>query len=266
MDRRPVAAGRARRKGAIALAITVSTALALAACSLLSSDPSAARPCASEHSAARCDAMLAWASGSLGVPVDQIVGLELAPRTTEPPQMDRTHAVGLVVRLADGSSRTATVMCPGVSGGFRPECMPEPHLILHWPGSNGYHDYPEGATPVPAMDPAVAAAATPLAVPRLDIPIAQPGLQRIKVGRATLANGILQESSFQVTETWPANLVLRDGSVSLELVSLDGGRPFFNSYDHGWIPGLERVDVFIVFDPVIVRPGARLIVTDVLVR
>jgi hypothetical protein len=144
--------------------------------------------------------------------------------------------------------------------------MPEPQLVLSNLIEGGYRDTPEGATPMPDIDPEAMAEAVPLLVQRLEIPIDAPGPKRIRLGEAMLANGIVQEASFSIEGAWPAGLGLRGGSVRLELVAEGETEPIWNIYEHGWIEGTERVDVFLVFDAALVRPGARLVVLDVRVR
>jgi hypothetical protein len=110
------------------------------------------------------------------------------------------------------------------------------------------------------------AAAVPLLVRRLEIPIDAPGAKRIHLGEVAVANGIIQEATFDIEGAWPPGLVLRGGAVRLDLVPVGGGEPIWNIYEHGWVEGTEPIDVFLVFDVGLVRPGAQLVVLDLRVR
>jgi hypothetical protein len=226
-----------------------------------------ARPCVEAFNADRCEAIALAMADNMGVDPATVTGVVILPPPSIPEGgMDRAHQVNLRLTFADGGYGDTSFSCPGVSGAFLPHCMAEPHLVLRNPIENGYRDYPEHATPVPEIEPAAAAAATELTIPRIEIPIDAPGPQRVKVGQATLPNGILSETRFATEDTWPSTFVLRQGSVTIEVVSVDRGDTLVNLYEHGWVEGLETVDVYIVFDAGIVRPGARLVVVGLTVR
>ena len=54
---------------------------------------------------------------------------------------------------------------------------------------------------------------------------------------------------------------------AIELRSLEpDGKPFQNYYDHGWRPGVERVEAILVFDVLWFEKGAILDIRDVVVR
>ena len=44
------------------------------------------------------------------------------------------------------------------------------------------------------------------------------------------------------------------------------GKPFQNYYDHGWRPGVERVEAVLVFDVLWFEKGAVLAIHDIEVR
>ena len=154
---------------------------------------------------------------------------------------------------------------PGRRGAFLPECMPEPRIELQVAARDNYRDTPVGATPVPAIDHAAEAAAVPLELPRIEIPIDKVGEQRFVLGEATLANGVLREVSASLGEPWPESVVLR-GAIHLEIRPKSGGDPIENIYVHGWREGVEVVEVSIAFNAAIVRPGAHLTLVGVVVR
>ncbi len=60
---------------------------------------------------------------------------------------------------------------------------------------------------------------------------------------------------------------LKDGVASIRLRSLEpDGKPFENYYEHGWRPGVERVEAILVFEVLWSEPGAVLSIRDVVVR
>lgn len=220
--------------------------------------------CSAQFSQERCEAMAVWAARELGIPPEQIAAIDIAPPTPDPGIFDHDDPVILVVRVEDGGSHEMTLHCVGVDGAWRAECMAEPSVILGIPGAEGYRDFPENASPVPEPDPAAVAAARPLELARYEVPIEASGPQRIVIGRVGLANGIVREMGGTLEDDWPDNMVLL--GARLELEPIDGGDPITNIYEHGWRPGVEQVDVVLVFDAALVRPGATLVLVDVVVR
>ena len=66
---------------------------------------------------------------------------------------------------------------------------------------------------------------------------------------------------------WPDDVALTDGQAFIQIRSLEpGGKPFENYYTHGWRPGVERVEAFLVFNVLWAAPGAKLSIADVVVR
>jgi hypothetical protein len=241
-------------------------ALSLAGGGCFMSPPVAAAPCAAQFSTARCDAIMVWIVGELGIQPDQIGSIAIVPPAPEPPGMiGRGTSVLLRVGFVDGTTREMTMLCAGTAGNYLPQCMADPRIEFLIPGSEGYRDFPENATPVPAIDPAAEAAAVPLALPRVDVPIDRTGGQRFVLGQAGLANGILREVKSTLAEPWPASVFIL-GSIRMEIRPLGGGDPIGNIYEHGWRPGVETVEVSIVFNAAILRPGAHLTLLDVVVR
>ena len=172
--------------------------------------------------------------------------------------------------FADGSTHDAQ-LCGGI--GIGPECTDDPQLLAT-SVTGGYLDVPctgEGpvgcATPLPTFEPAAKAAAVPLTIPEQTITIDHLGPQEVKLGDATLPNGVLTDASFAFAGGWPVDVALRDGRGRLDVRSSEpGGKPFENHYTHGWHPGTERVGVFLVLDVLWFEPGAQLSIRNVVVR
>ena len=166
-------------------------------------------------------------------------------------------------------------MCVGVGSGAA--CMDVPQLQARSPfqDGGGYHDVPcpeprppEGCgTPLPTLQAAAVAAARPLSVRRFDIPIDHVGEYTVSLGEASLPNGVASVASFAFVDDWPADVSLGGGVAQIGLGSLEpDGKPFQNFYEHGWRPGVERVEAVLVFDVLWFEPGAVLGIRDVTVR
>jgi hypothetical protein len=238
--------------------------LAGAGCSLIPGAQVPATPCAVQFADARCEAILVWVADELGVQPDQVASIAIVPATPGP-LIGHDAPLTLLVGMADLSTRELAMHCFGVSGAFLPRCMAEPKLEFLIPGNEGYRDFPENSTPVPAVDPAAADAAIPLDLRRVDIPIDRTGEQRVVLGQASLANGILREVTAGLEDPWPDSVLLRSAIV-LEIRPVGGGEAINNIYVHGWRPGVEPVEVSIAFNAAILRPGAHLTLLNVLVR
>jgi hypothetical protein len=129
----------------------------------------------------------------------------------------------------------------------------------------GYKDVPcpDGAaphtcgTPLPTLEPAAEAAARQLSVRRFQIPIDHIGPYEVSLGEASLANGIATVASFEFADAWPLDVSLQEGVAQINIRSLEpDGKPFQNYYDHGWRPGVERVEAVIDFDVLWFEKGA----------
>ena len=139
---------------------------------------------------------------------------------------------------------------------------------------SGYYDVPCGAvpggepgsscaTPLPTVNPK--ATAVPLRIAAHDIPLAT-GHQELLVGHATLPNGVLSDASFSLADPTTQAFTV-NGEVQLVIRSTDPSRqPFDNAYVHGWHPGSEVVNVYLVLDVLTVQPGATLQIRDLVVR
>jgi hypothetical protein len=106
-----------------------------------------------------------------------------------------------------------------------------------------------------------------LSVARFQIPIDHVGAYEVSLGKASLANGVASLASFAFVDDWPLDVSLKGGVAQIGLRSLEpDGKPFQNYYDHGWRPGVERVEAVLVFEVLWSAPGAVLAIRDVLVR
>lgn len=128
------------------------------------------------------------------------------------------------------------------------------------------------STPLPSLEPAAVAAAKPLDIPALDVPVTKTGPMRVDLGEATLANGVLHEASFHLdgiplgVQELPSGITV-GGRVRLTVTSTDPSRPQFgNGYARGWHPGVEAVRVQLLLDVTSFEPGFVLKIRDVVVR
>lgn len=228
----------------------------------------------------RCDYIVAWAKRGAGYgETDQVraqlLGDPECPDGSTTCSVVRTMSFIVRVRLIgpDGVSSDVPVFC-GVEGNHSLLCTDKPVIQRRSPTMGGYTDVPCAgeapdnpcASPVPTPDASAVAAARPLHVPRLDIPIDHIGTYTIQVGEASLPNGILSEASFDLVNESPTNVLVSSDGVFLQIESLDGGLPFENIYAHGWHPGTERVSATLTFTVESYDPGAVLEVTNLTVR
>jgi hypothetical protein len=233
-------------------------------CSLLSF---ATERCLAVVEAARVQASLAWTD------IARVV-LAKAPADASAGSFP---VAAVVFDLRDGSSIAQTVRC-GIAGGqYSLVCSDDPQIRLTTPITAGYDDVPCGATPggqpgsacaspMPTIDPAAAASAQPLAVASLDIPITTTGHLELDVGPATLPNGILSAARFALADPHTRTFAVKD-AITLVVRSGDPTRPpFLNLYAHGWYPGTEAVEVYLVLDVTRVSPGALLEIRDLVVK
>lgn len=256
-------------------ALVLAAALVLTGCDALAGAfPNAAptpQPCARIHNAVRCSAITDAAALQLGTTRDDIVSIDVVPDPTPEVRDGVTllqtrggaPRMNLLVTLADGTLHQVS-MCGGAS--MEPQCVENPHLIADSVTQGGYHDVPEGSSPVPSAAADALAEATGLRIDRLDIPIDHTGRNEIVLGEARLPNGLLTTADFELVDGWPADVSIVDGRVTLEVRSQEDGKPIQNIYAHGWREGIEDVDAVLVFEVFWFDPGATLTVLDVVVR
>lgn len=181
-----------------------------------------------------------------------------------------TWTPGQVIRIrvtaADGSFADHVVDCtrrPDSLGGINRLCVDLwPFAGVQSPIAAGYHDTPcsgEGpigcATQLPSIAPDAAGSAAPLLIEALDIAIDHAGPYEVLLGEASLPNGILTAADIGLTSS-PTDPLVSSAGYRLLIRSLDGGPPFDNYYQHGWRPGVERVEVTLSFTVLLFEPGA----------
>ncbi len=233
--------------------------------------PPRATPCGEAFNAVRCQAMTDSVASRLRVTREDVISIEIMPDPT-PLVVDGVIVlqnrggaapIELRVTLADGSTHMDSI-CGGIPSG--PACMDDPELDTWSFMDGGYHDVPEGSSPVPSAAPDAVLAATTLRVDRLDIPIDHTGRHEVRLGEALLANGLLSTVHFELVDDWPSDLTIIEGGVHLDVRSIEDGRSISNIYEHGWREGTERVEAVLVFDVFRFDPSATLSIRDVVVR
>lgn len=236
--------------------------------------------------ARRCAAIVAIARDRLGL-VEPAATVELL---SEPPLVCPTDAAGqtvfckrsgggaaVIVRITlPGSPSQETGFYCGIGGEGSIACAATPTILLRSP-IEGYHDVPCAsedstgptgcATPLPAIDGAATAAARPLELATIDIPLDHDGDYDVIIGTAGIPNGILGTAHFALAQPFLDTAILSEDGISLHLRPTNpADRPFDNYYQHGRYPGVEDADVFLKFRVVQHDTGAALTVRDVVVR
>ena len=240
--------------------------------------PADSQPCRELYSIQTCLAMTDEAASQSGRTRDDVTAIDIVPFPTR----DADGALiirsggGFYARVTFSDGTTSDVaMCAGIPSG--PSCMEEPRLEARsvLADSGGYHDVPcadppppEGCgNPLPTLEPAAVKAAVPLTLDRVSIPIDHVGAYEVRLGEASLPNGVLSAASFGFTDPWPLDVSLGQGVAWIDIRSLEpDGKPFQNYYLHGWRPGVERVEAVLVFDVLWFENGALLGISDVEVR
>jgi hypothetical protein len=257
-------------------ALVLGLAFALVGCDSLAGmfaddEQPTAKPCGQAFNAVRCLAMTDAVASRLHTTREDVISLEIMPEPT-PQVIDGVTIIQtrggaapieLRVTLADGSTHLDS-MCGGIPSG--PACMDEPQLETGSVTRGGYHDVPQGASPVPSPAPDALSAATELRIDRRDIPIDHTGPQEVRLGEAWLPNGLLTTADFALVDDWPPGVTIIEGGVNLEIRSIEDGKPLWNIYEHGWRESTERVEAILIFDVFRFEPGATLSIRDVVVR
>jgi hypothetical protein len=218
------------------------------------------------------------AASAVGLTRDDVTATAIVP---DPPPKDGVVVtlggaapINVRITLTDGTTRD-TPMCMGLASG--PTCTDTPQLEARSAVADGggYKDVPCAddappntcGRPLPTVEPAAVAAARPLSIVRSSIPIDHLGAYQVSLGQASIPNGVVSVASFEFADTWPADVSLEGGVAQIELRSLEpGGKPFQNYYQHGWRPGVERVEAVLAFDVLWFEQGAVLNIRDVAVR
>lgn len=231
-------------------------------------------------SARRCAYIVDWARQQAGLTAAETLTVELLGDPACPDgdaagcEIIRTTSFIVRVRLTTPASVSSDhpLFC-GVGGQWTLLCTDQPRIQVGSP-MVGYHDIPCSgeapehpcATPLPTIEPAAAAAAVPLEVAAIAIPIDHIGPYSVPVGQAVLPNGILSAAEFGLVDDAPTDVLLGPEGMFLDIRSLDGGEAFKNVYERGWHAGTERVEAILTFTVEWFEPGAALHVNDVLVR
>jgi hypothetical protein len=249
----------------------------LAGCSTPADVEPSPQPCGQVYGTQQCLALTDEAAARTARTRDDVTAVEIVPfPTTRGGLLITRSGGGFNVRLTftDGTS-TETPLCGGVS--MEPACSDTQRLEARSSiaDGSGYHDVPcpDGSpphscgTPLPTLQPAAASAARPLSVARFPIPIDHIGTYEVSLGEASLPNGIATAASFGFADAWPLDVSLKDGVAQIDLRSLEpDGKPFQNYFDHGWRPGVERVEAVLVFQVLWYKSGAVLGLRDIVVR
>lgn len=259
-----------RRSGVVVLV----AALALVGCDAIAGafrgPPPTPEPCGQVYNAVRCLAITDTAASQLKTTREDVVSIVVIPDPTPEVRdgvtifrtLGGAPRLNFLVTLADGTMHQVS-MCGGVDMG--PPCVDDPHLTAS-SVMQGYHDVPEGSSPVPSAAPDALDMASALQIGRLDVPIDRTGPHEVVLGEAWLPNGLLTTADFALVDAWPSDLSIVDGRVTLEVRSKLDGKVIWNIYEHGWREGTEGVEAVLVFDVIHFDPGAMLSIHDVVVR
>lgn len=258
------------------LAALLGCLLLAAACSGTAPYDPTPKDCAQVYSVRRCLFMADAATEYTDWTRDDVDALEIIP--DPPPRTDGiletrggAKPINVRVTLADGTTFD-TMMCGGVPSG--PACRDEVTSGPTAAGLNGYRDVPCAGEPpdgcpsaVPSIAPDTLAAAEPIHVAMVEVPIDHVGTYEQVVGEGSLPNGILTEVAYVMADAYPIDITFADGGPYVEIRSLEpDGLPFDNYYRHGWREGVERIQAVLVFEVRRFDPGAVLAIRDVVVR
>jgi hypothetical protein len=259
-------------------AIRLASALALtgfvAACTLLPRASTAESGCeALGFNERRCNAVVARARDEAGGRPVPVTGVTvLLPTDDGSVRLGGQMIARVRFDFADGSNVIQEVWCK-VSLEDDIACRDNPEIMLFagidhdvpCSGEAGNGDPAGCATPVPTPPPAAVAAAKPVRVPVLDIPLDHTGPYEIRVGSAGLPNGYLTQRHFDIADHSPTTFWI-SGGIRLDVRPTIDGRPEVGSVYRKPFDGTEPVEVFLVFDVTETRPGAVLQVRDLVVE
>lgn len=220
--------------------------------------------------ARQCDAIVARAEKEAAISPDGIGSIDILPPTS-----DGSVSLGgqMIARVrfhsTSGAAHTQEVWCTGIHGDDDLVCNVDATIgvvggIDHDVPCTG--EAPDGcATPPPTARPASIAAAKPLHVATLDIPIDHLGPYQIEVGTAGLPDGVLSVRSAAVADPKPKTFWIA-GGIILDVRPVDPKRPPVGNVYREPFDGVEPVKVFLVFEVSELTPGGVLQVRDVVVR
>jgi hypothetical protein len=216
----------------------------------------------------RCRAIVERARGSAPISGRQVIAATVLP----PPPPDDRLGGWMVARVqfdfADGQTDIEDVWCR-LGSGDDLACDSDPKIRLSSRIDRDVpcaREAPNGcATLPPTPGPAAIAAAQPLRVAVLDIPLDHTGKYEVKVGSASLPNGYLGRREFDVADVRPTTFWIA-GGILLDVRSTVPGRPPIGSIYREGFKGTEPVDVFLTFDVTETSPGAVLQVRELVVQ
>jgi hypothetical protein len=222
--------------------------------------------------ARRCAAIVESARNESGIDKSAIAAVDILSRPREGSlQMGGEIVARVQFHLADGTSVMREAWCVGAGSPDNRACANDPQLVV----SGGVdHDVTcPGAAPDPAscasLPPtppqAAIAAAQPLHVAALDIPLDHAGKYAVRVGRASLPNGYLSRREFELADTRPTTFWIT-GGIRLDVRPTVAGRPPVGNIHRDAFKGSEPVEVFLVFEVTETSPGAILQVRDLVVQ
>jgi hypothetical protein len=216
----------------------------------------------------QCRAIVAQAAVQAGIEQSEVVSARFLAR--EPDVTlggSRIAVVGLT--LAGGEERVEEVWCTGISDPDDRVCVGDAQIGI---GGGIDRDVPcTGEPPAgcatlpPTPGPASVAAARPLEVAMLDIPLDRVGRYEVLVGEVGLPDGYLSERRAALADTRPTEFWIHQG-IRIEVRPNEAGRPPIGSIYRDPYDGVEPATVFLVFEVVETSPGAVLEVRDILVR
>jgi len=179
----------------------------------------------------------------------------------------RGQIANVLFTFADGRTIEQPVRCNGASF-LSPACNPDAEIF---PGFGVNHDVPcSGEPPVgcatlpPTPDASAIARARSLKVAEFSAEIDHLGRFEAKVGTATLADGYLFESRFELADPSPENYWLE--FINLEVRSDAPGRPPVNTVYRDPYDGPEPVSIYVVFEVTEYWAPSKLVVRNLVVR
>lgn len=124
---------------------------------------------------------------------------------------------------------------------------------------------PVCATPLPALTQAQRLDGGPLSIKSIEIPLDRLGSHRIYLGDAILPGGVLEEAQFALSNSDDGTYLAPRFVIELEDAATKAVIPN-NIYANGVQPGSQLVSAYLRFDIQKFDPGAKVIVSDIVVR
>jgi hypothetical protein len=218
------------------------------------------------YSARRCDAIVDRAATEASVPDPEIRAVRLLPFERGPGSVGHGQVALVQFELVDGTTIDQGVWCVGVD--MSRTCNESAEISV---GGGVDHDVPcageppEGcATLPPTPDPDAVAAAKPLRIDTLDVPLDHEGPYEVRLGTAMLPNGYLSELAIDIADRSPDTFWME--SAGLQVRPDIPGRPQVGSIYRDPFDGPEPVTVFLIFDLTSLDSPSVLQVRDIVVR